>query len=125
MPTPTPTLADDLVEVAKNIIRVLDGANPPFTRDELRQLPWDALGLNVSVAKFFERGAQYLSSFAKKLEEHKTELYPWVTVYGAALGAQAVFNRVLYVWVENQATPNKVTEAIDAMFPAYAAWIKK
>jgi hypothetical protein len=120
-----PTLSEDLKKVATDIIVVLNGANPPFTRDQLRQLPWDAVGLKVSVASFFQRGAQYLSSFADKIEKHKPDLYPWVTVYGAALGAQAVFNRVLYIWVESATDPQQVTDAIDKLFPAYAAWIKK
>ena len=112
-------LADKLIEIATDIVKKLDEQNPAYTREQIKELPFDMLSMDPAALQFVVRGAQYLAAFTEEIGKKKDSLQPWVTVYGAGLGMQAVFNRILWIWSRTdkpQGTepvpPDVVTKAI-------------
>jgi hypothetical protein len=123
-------LVDDLKTQATQIIVALDSGNPDFTRDEVKEFPFDFLGMNPAALQLVIRAGQYMASFTETIDQHKASLLPWVTVYGAGLGMQGVFNRILYIWARTQKPgpndplpPPEVQTAIDEDIERYVKLI--
>jgi hypothetical protein len=124
-------LVDDLKTQATSFVAALDSASPAFTRDQVKELPFDLLGMNPKALQLLIRAGQYMAKFTEIIDTHKASLLPWVTVYGAGLGMQAVFNRILYVWARTavpspakpEIPPTEVVQAIDDDISRYVKLI--
>ena len=97
-------------------------------KPEFRQELQDLFGLKANGLHLFEKGTEQLQDFAEVIETHKGELYPWVTVYGAATGFMGVWSRVLAAWVQGSAGPADPVDpealgVIDNWVPNYVRMI--
>jgi hypothetical protein len=121
-----PTLADALRKNAHD--KILDREGQSDGRGRIKNqivnlVAWKADGLVL-----FGDEAIDMQDFAATIEDHKPDLHPWVTVYGAALGMMAVWNRILFAWArseppQNDPIPPEVQTLIDTLIPNYVMWI--
>jgi hypothetical protein len=124
-------LVDDLKTEATNIFQSLEAAGQILTRDKVKTLPFDLLAMDPAALQLVVQAGQYLARFTTVIDGHKASLLPWVTVYGAGLGMQAVFNRILMVWARTplpspsqpDVPPLSVKAAIDQDIPLYVKLI--
>lgn len=123
-------LEDELKTAATDIINDLEDGNGAFTRQQVKEFPFDFLGMHPQALERLIALGQYMSRFTHIIHDHKGSLHPWVTVYGAGLGMQAVFNRILYVWAgttkpgaNDPKPPAEVQQAIDEDIPRYVKLI--
>jgi hypothetical protein len=121
-------LEDELKHKAKEIIEALEaGGQGLFTREEVRELPFDLMSMNPSALQRLINAGQYLAAFTAVIHVHRNDLFPWVTVYGGGIGMQLVFNRIIYLWSRSAPTggavPAEVQAAIDEDIPRYVKMI--
>jgi hypothetical protein len=108
--------------------KINDNQNSATTRDEIRQEMQDLYGLKAAGLHLYERGSEDLQDFAEQIEAHKADLYPWVTVYGAAAGMMGVWTRIMWAWLDSTAGPGdpidpEVVKLIDTWIPNYVRMI--
>jgi hypothetical protein len=121
-----PTLAEDLKKAAGTKIDNLEAS--AGEREKLKKQLVSLIGWKAEGLALFERAAIDTQDFAEEIEAHTAELHPWVTVYGAAMGMEAVWNRILFAWARSDPPqsvprPPEVQELIDTLIPNYVMWI--
>lgn len=129
-----PTLAEALVLKAEDSISHLQNTNPPrLSRDEIKKWGLQAVTMNPSALKGVDVAATYLREFADLIGDpvQAAKLHSWVTVMTAALGAQAIWNRILWKWAvagdppQGEVIHPDVKLEIDTLFPNYAELIAR
>ena len=60
-------LTDALIHDATTIIKALDGQNPHYTREQIKELPFDMMSMDPQALQFVVRGAQYLAKFTETI----------------------------------------------------------
>lgn len=118
-------LEDELRTKAGEIIGALEaGGQGQFTREQVKELPFDLMSMNPEALQRLINAGQYLAAFTAVIHAHRASLFPWVTVYGGGVGMQLVFNRMIYLWARSTPTndgsvPAEVQAAIDEDIPRY------
>ena len=116
------TLTFDLKTAATQMITGLEQASPNSRADQARAISelLSMSGAGVSTMVYY---SGYWQRFAQEIQNHKTELHPWLTVMGASTIVYTVFLRIVLVWYQasppqgGQAIPTAAQAAIDDLIP--------
>lgn len=121
------SLASDLVGLAKQKILDMQQGGPgqhQQVREEFKKL----ISLQPGGLNLVSRLSIDVADFADKIEPHRANLRPWITVYAAAAGITAPWNSILSLWAWQEVPSNtvidqKVVDAIDSLMTGYARTI--